>query len=179
MGPGMDFVRAVRRKLPGASIIVENLGGLSKEAKAFVKESGFPKMSVVQYSFYKKDNPRLSRMDGGNFIAYTGTHDADTLVGWIKKPANLSYVENAKRELGVRTKKELLDAMIREVLSAPSIFSIVQLQDYIGLGNAYRVNRPGTISKRNWSMKLKASMLTKGLARKMREMKRKTGTPIN
>ena len=104
-----------------------------------------------------------------NFIAYTGTHDNDTLVGWLDH-SSLDYEKNnAKLYLGLNAEEGYNWGMIRGVWSSIANVAIAPIQDFLGLGNEARMNLPSS-SGGNWSWRMKANSLNNQLARKISDM---------
>jgi len=84
-GPGLAFVEALRRELPGAAIIAEDLGYLTPEVKALLKASGYPGMKVLQFAFDSREpSDYIPYAYERNCVVYTGTHDNPTALGWFK-----------------------------------------------------------------------------------------------
>ena len=104
-------------------------------------------MYVFQFGVFDKNQ----RPDE-NTIVYTGTHDNETLFGWLK---GLSEKDILLLNEMFGHPYNLFDKIIKHVISLPSKFTILPLQDILMLDNASRINFPGTISKNNWTWKLK------------------------
>lgn len=82
-GPGEKLVDAVKLTAGDKLIIAEDLGDITKEVEALLKYSGLPGMRVFQFSFLGGDNPHLPHNYIKNCIAYSGTHDNNTLLGYL------------------------------------------------------------------------------------------------
>lgn len=109
---------------------------------------------------------------GANSVLYTGTHDNDTLMGFLKS------VGEAKREsfaemLGCK-RTELFENILRAGSSSKAELFIVPMQDYLKLGSEARMNIPG-VAEGNWSWQMKASDLSDKLADSINELRKSSG----
>lgn len=167
-GPGMDFIRAIREKLPGLPVFAEDLGYLTDEVRKMVRESGFPGMKVLQFAFDPDGKSvYLPYRYGRNSVVYTGTHDNTTTEDWQHSapPGDVAF---ARRYLGVEPGGDLTGPMIRAALESVSDTCIIPLQDYLRLGKEARINTPGTFGE-NWCWRVQKGALTRELAGRIRE----------
>ena len=83
-GPGRELFSVLRKELGDLPIIAENLGVITPEVEDIRHEFGFPGMAILQFAFGK--DPQAPRFKPHNYVrdlvAYTGTHDNDTVAGW-------------------------------------------------------------------------------------------------
>jgi 4-alpha-glucanotransferase len=102
-----------------------------------------------------------------NCVVYTGTHDNETLYGWLDNVGKASLAE-AKRFMDIKwiTKKGFVKKMIRLAISSPANYCIIPIQDYLCLGNEARINEPSTLGT-NWRWRLVEGQLTDKLADEM------------
>lgn len=149
-GPGEKLVDAIKQTAGDKLIIAEDLGDITKEVEALLKYSGLPGMRVFQFSFLGGDNPHLPHNYIKNCIAYSGTHDNNTLLGYLW-------------ELDEQTRQRMLcycgfkgddwgsgcDDIIRTLFASSAGLVILPIQDVLGYGSDTRMNRPGT-AKGNW-----------------------------
>ncbi|MGA0134442.1 MAG: 4-alpha-glucanotransferase, partial [Opitutales bacterium] len=150
-GPGMAFLRA----LGDAPLVAEDLGMLSPGVEALRKEAGLPGMSVLQFGFGgpKAGNPHHPENVAEDRVAYTGTHDNDTLVGWL---ATLTEGEReALREAFGGEDPGAAD-LTGSVLSSPAVAAFLPAQDLLGLDGAARFNAPGRPDG-NWRWRMPAA----------------------
>lgn len=152
-GPGMHLFAAL--KLPQESIIAEDLGLLTEDVFELLEATGFAGMKVLQFAFNIEDkayeNGYLPRNYTANCIAYTGTHDNDTLFGYLQN------IDDATREFICKYYKfpatisdELLaEAMLQSILNSEARIKIIPMQDYLQLGSFARINTPSTLGI-NW-----------------------------
>jgi len=163
-GPGKDFIDTVKAALKDKKIIAEDLGYLTDEVYQMLKYSGYPGMKLIQYAFDDREaGDYLPHNYPVNTVVYPGTHDNDTLKGWLKT-APKSYVRDAMTYTGVCCKKELPDAMIRLTLQSVSSLAVIPIQDWLGLGSKARINTPSTVGGNNWCWRLSGRDINKKLA---------------
>lgn len=161
--PGSKLVAILNSWFHGLKFIAEDLGVITPDVAELLKESGWPGMKVLEFAWgVDSYSEYLPHNHVKNCICYIGTHDNDTLAGWIKN-ADRKEVEHARRYLGVEDMDDLPEAMIRSAMSSVSSLFVAQIQDYLGLGSEGRINTPGT-SGTNWTWRLKPGQLTEDLA---------------
>lgn len=168
-GPGMDFFNAMKAELGDVAIIAEDLGLLTPTVVKLLEDTGYPGMKVLEFAFDSgEDNDYLPHNYTANSVVYTGTHDNDTLMGWVAtaKEKDIAYAsEYANR----RDDEEFNWAIIRLAYSSVSNLAIIQMQDILGLGSEARVNIPSTLGG-NWVWRIKPDALTPQLATKIRNL---------
>ena len=159
-GPGIDFFNAIKKNVPDIKIIAEDLGHLTPEVYELLEACGFPGMKVLQFAFDPyRDNPYLPYNYPKNCVAYTGTHDNDTLKDWYKNEHNKPFVRDY---LNVSEDEWVPAAMIRTILASRADTVIIPIQDYLGYGR--RMNTPGTVGPDNWSYRIRCDALNDNLA---------------
>lgn len=149
-GPGMAFITA----LGDAPLVAEDLGMLSPGVEVLRKEAGLPGMSVLQFGFGgpKEGNPHHPENVTEDRVAYTGTHDNDTLMGWLDAASETERL--ALRE-AFRGRDPSADDLVRSVLSSPAVAAFLPAQDLLGLGGTARFNSPGRADG-NWRWRMTA-----------------------
>lgn len=167
-GPGMKLFHAVESALGKKNIIAEDLGYLTKEVRDLLRDSGFPGMKVLEFAFDEYDTGRneyLPHNHVQNAVAYLGTHDNNTVVGWYRELSDgqRRYVNEYLR-LG---SGELHWEFIQSLFSSVAELVIVQMQDILGLDESARMNMPST-SGCNWSWRARKDYFTQELAEKLR-----------
>jgi len=168
-GPGYDIFKAIKEKSGKKEVIAEDLGYLTPSVMKLVKKSGYPGMKVLLFAFDSREPSNyLPHNYDHNCVVYTGTHDNDTVEGWIKS-AGRADVSFALKYLGVKRRKDLRKALIRAALSSTADTAVIPLQDYLGLDNSARINKPSTIGT-NWKWRLLPGELSEELAQEMAEM---------
>jgi 4-alpha-glucanotransferase len=176
-GPGARLFEAVERELGPLPLIAEDLGIITPAVEQLRDALGLPGMRVLQFAFGGGDadaeNPHRPENYPTAAVAYTGTHDNNTALGWYRNEAS----PQARRELAERTPVAGDDAgwgMIELVLESNADVAIVPLQDVLGLGGEGRMNTPGSISG-NWQWRFRAGDLTPALAARLRDLTACTG----
>jgi 4-alpha-glucanotransferase len=165
-GPGKDLFESLRGSLGELPLIAEDLGDITPEVVELRESLGLPGMRVLQFGFSHPENPFLPHnYKDTNWVAYTGTHDNDTTVGWWKN-ADGDTRRFARKYLG----KEYVEArdFIRLAYSSTAKWAVVPMQDLLGLGSETRMNTPGTTNG-NWRWRM-GGRVSSGLAARMRSM---------
>jgi 4-alpha-glucanotransferase len=174
-GPGAEFFAILEKHLGKLPLVAEDLGVITPGVNRLKHRFGYPGMKVLPFSFGDGQSaPDFPHNTGCNTIAYTGTHDNDTLLGWYQKldstEPNLKRIvlEHIKRlELG----SDWSDAGVCEQLIKLTYLSqantvILPLQDVLGLDTEARMNTPGTVGG-NWSWRLEPGMITAKAAERL------------
>lgn len=181
-GPRESFFYALQKHFPQLPLIAEDLGVITPEVHALRDRFGLPGMRVLQFAF--GNDPLSDEYKPMNYIqncvAYTGTHDNDTLIGWLygdrghstRKPKEirmekrnaLSYLGNVKRD-----RKNIHWELIRLLMMSSANLVILPMQDLLGLREEARMNRPAT-AKGNWEWRLLRGQLTPSVIKGLTEM---------
>lgn len=165
-GPGMDLFTTLEQKLGKLPIIVEDLGFLTPSVHKLLKDSGFPGMKVIQFAFdSREDSDYLPHNYPKHCVVYTGTHDNDTVMGWIKTAPKAS-VKYAKEYLNLTKEEGYNWGMMRGAWASVADMAIVPMQDLIGLGTEARINVPSTLGD-NWKWRATEDQITNQLAKKL------------
>ncbi|MDR1028136.1 MAG: 4-alpha-glucanotransferase [Clostridiales Family XIII bacterium] len=163
-GPGAHFIDAVRDAVPGLCVIAEDLGILTEDVHALRRRSGYPGMLVLQFAFTPgEDSAYLPHNHIRNSVVYTGTHDNNTLKGWIRD-SDANVIEYAYRYLGLSGTGNLSKAMIRAAIAGVAETAVIPMQDWLGLGAEARINAPSTVGGDNWRWRLRREQLTEKLS---------------
>ena len=167
-GPGMKLFHAVEHALGRQAIIAEDLGYLTPQVRQLLRDSGFPGMKVLEFAFDSRgeESDYLPHNYDKHCVAYVGTHDNDTALGWLES------LTEEDRALAVDylklTEAEGLNwGLMRGVWASPAGTAIVQAQDLLGLGREARMNEPSTLGT-NWKWRALPGAFTPELARKLR-----------
>lgn len=167
-GPGMDFFDKLKNKLEDIDLIAEDLGYYTPSLKSLLKDSGYPGMRVLEFAFDSRDDHKSDYLPHKyieNTIAYTGTHDNDTLIGWINS-AYLGDIKYACDYVGAKNSKDLPKLLMKSLWMSKAKLVIVQAQDILGLDGKARMNIP-SVPKGNWSWRAKRDIFTYDLAEKL------------
>ncbi len=175
-GPGMELFRAVERAIGKQPIIAEDLGFLTDSVRELLHESGFPGMRVLEFAFDSRDSAGSEYLPHNyvpHCVAYTGTHDNDTILGWFDSadPVDAAY---AVEYLRLTEQEGYHWGMMRALWGSVASLTVAQAQDVLGLGGEARMNTPSTVGA-NWRWRALPGCFTPALARKLRHMTRLYG----
>ena len=169
-GPGMDFVKAVKKGLPELNMIAEDLGFLTQEVLDLRDASGFPGMKVLEFAFDSREpSDYLPHTYVSNTVCYTGTHDNMTMRQWFENAAP-EAVEYATEYMNLSEKEGLVWGVVRTAYASVSDLCVIQMQDLLNLGAEARMNFPGTLSDSNWTWRASDDFMSKDLAKKILNM---------
>ena len=150
-GPGMDFICAVKEKLPHIRMIAEDLGFLTQGVLDLRDESGFPGMKVLEFAFDSREpSTYLPHTYPKNSVCYTGTHDNMTMRQWFET-APEDAVAYATEYMCLREDEGMVWGVIRTAMSSVSDLCVIPMQDLLNLGGEARMNFPGTMTGANWT----------------------------
>lgn len=168
-GPGMELFRAVERSIGHKDIIAEDLGFLTDGVRRLLADSGFPGMKVLEFGFDHSDsgqNGYLPHNMERGCVAYVGTHDNDTALGWLEGMEDPADRETAVRYMGLNKEEGYNWGVMRTLWASPAGLTVVQAQDVLGLGSDARMNRPATVG-RNWRWRALPGAFDQALAKKL------------
>jgi 4-alpha-glucanotransferase len=174
-GPGAEIFHAVTAALGEVAIIAEDLGDFDDESRAGLdalqQEFGYPGMKVLQFAFSAGPvDPFLPHnYDTRDVVAYTGTHDNDTTIGWYETTSTEAERDYARKYLG-RTGSDIAWDLIRLGWASVANTAITTVQDLLSLGHEARMNTPSTVGAPNWCWRLSAGALTETVADQLLEM---------
>jgi 4-alpha-glucanotransferase len=153
LAPGDDLLAAIKGALPNICLVAEDLGIITDEVNALRNKYHLPGMKILQFAFSGEEaNPYLPHHIEGNSVAYTGTHDNDTTLGWYQSSherqrkhvhAYLQSSHSEQHELNMP--KDLIDMAMK----SNALLAIIPMQDILELDSSHRMNTPGT-STGNW-----------------------------
>ena len=167
-GPGMDLFNTIRYRLGDVKVIAEDLGLMTEGVRRLVKASGYPNMKVLQFAVDPADiacsNDYWPHNYNANCVVYTGTHDNETVAGWLAglDEASMKQVRDCLCNYDTADDK-LYKSMINLAMASVAKDCIVPAQDHLGLPNTARMNQPGTVGF-NWRWRLLPGQLTDELA---------------
>ena len=152
-----DLKGMLRAEGFGMKILVEDLGHLDAGVKNLLKLSGLPGMDIWQFTAKHMKEMCEKEPEKAKLRAfYTGTHDNNTLVGYLKERSDKNYHENGEHwdnsSSEVGSTVEAL-AVIRRIYESPAVLAMLQIQDVLMLGEEARMNVPG-VPEGNWTWKI-------------------------
>lgn len=173
-GPSMDFFNAIEDSLGKKQIIAEDLGYMTDSVRRLVKDTGFPNMKVFEFAFDSRDtgsrNDYLPHNYNENCIAYTGTHDNQTVVSWFDTISKEEQYMTREYLCDYYTpKSELYKVFISAIMRSKANVCIIPIQDYLGLDDTARMNKPST-SGNNWQWRLDKKHLSNSLRNEILKM---------
>ena len=173
IGEGTALFKVLKKKVPDIRIVAEDLGCVNKRVRRLLDRCGFPGMKVLTFGFDDDEsNPHFPGCYSSNTVVYTGTHDNDTLVGWINT-ASEHALSLAMKVLHFDSKEQAADAFIRAVFESPCDTAVIPMQDLLKLGTEARMNLPGTIGG-NWLWRMKPDSMTLELSMKYSKLNAET-----
>lgn len=168
-GPGIALFNAIKKKLGRKKVIAEDLGFLTDSVIKLVKKTGYPGMKILQFAFDADgDSEYLPHNYSKNCVVYTGTHDNDTTVSWVKHMSDKD-VKFAMDYLCVDSKDKIAKACVRAAIASSADTAIIPIQDYLGLDGEARINVPSTLGT-NWKWRMAKDALTEDLAAEIKEL---------
>jgi 4-alpha-glucanotransferase len=183
-GPGAELFEAVQQALGPLPIIAENLGVITPEVEALRERFSWPGMAILQFAFGSDDASDSFKPHNypRNRVAYTGTHDNDTTVGWwaagvgdtTRTPAAVEAERSLCRRYLGTAGAEIHWDLVRLLLMSVADTVIVPLQDVLGIGSEGRMNLPGRATG-NWRWRFRSEDLTPEIGDRLAEMTRLYG----
>lgn len=152
--PGQELFTVLLRRFGVLPLIAEDLGVITADVRELKHVFGFPGMKIVQFAFGKEWAKHVPHLYDQDCVAYTGTHDNNTVAGWFVNEANQTERQTLARYLGrVPTPEDVHMAFIRLAMQSVANTTIFPMQDVLGLGSTHRMNRPATLGD-NWLWRL-------------------------
>lgn len=159
-GPGMELINKINEVVSDKLIMAEDLGEITPEVEKLVKDSGYPGIRVFQFGFLGDyDNPHMPHNYCNNCVAYTGTHDNNTLLGYLweldegNKKRMLEYCNYHSPDW-----ERGYDSILRSIFASCAGIVILPIQDLLGYGSDTRLNIPGKADG-NWQFRITKEQL--------------------
>lgn len=176
-GPDIELFNAIKKSLGELPIIAEDLGLITEGVKKLRDDSGFPGMKILQFAFDPSEagkdgmvNAFLPHMYPNASVVYTGTHDNDTMQGWldsasdaaVKIAAEYAFSKKMTEAEARAASKDgsLNDALVRCAIASCADMAVIPMQDILDLGAEARMNIPNTTGT-NWAWRMDEGSLTK------------------
>ena len=155
-GPGMKLFDEILKNLKKERIIAEDLGTYGEDVIKLLNKTGIKGMRVIQFGFSDDDSTHLPHNYSENCVAYIGTHDNNTLLGWLwdlsedARKNVLDYCGFKGDDWGKGGyDSESCRAIIETVFKSSAPIVVIPFQDLCGFGSDARMNIPG-VPKDNW-----------------------------
>ena len=166
-GPGMGLVSVLMSWFHDLSFIAEDLGYVTPEVRKLLSDSGLPGMRILQFAFDAHgESDYLPHRCCSNSVCYIGTHDNDTVMGWLSTMSGDDR-KFAERYMHITPDEGWCWGMIRTGMSTVSDLFVMQMQDLLELPGSCRVNTPGTTGS-NWQWRMLPGALDKKLSKRLR-----------
>ncbi len=150
LGPGYEFFKLACETFGQLPIIAEDLGLITPRVRGLVASCGFLGMDIIQFA--DGGDPLGGYAPRPEKIVYTGTHDNQTLLGYIR--SRYPHIDE----------DEAFEDLMRKVVACDAEVRIVPLQDVLGLGDEARMNVPG-VAAGNWTWQADAAEVEAALER--------------
>ncbi|MEE0956535.1 MAG: 4-alpha-glucanotransferase [Ruminococcus sp.] len=174
VGPRIKFFRMMEEECGEFEIVAEDLGTLTPDVTELMEQTGYPGMKVLEFAFDSgEENDYLPHNYTENCVVYTGTHDNDTVMGWLET-ADPKDVEYARSYCKMADDEPFNWGLIRTAYYSKADTAIVPLQDILGLGSEARMNTPSTTGS-NWIWRFDPADLTDELANKLKSLSVESG----
>ncbi len=176
-GPGQAFFDVLAREFPGLPFVAEDLGTLDDDVYKLRDDNGLYGMRILQFGFDgTPDNPHRPHTFSTSCIAYTGTHDNETLHGWwdgldadMREQVAQYYQFSLSDEIG-----RIVWSFIEAAIGSRADVAVIPIQDLLVLDNRARMNDP-SVFVGNWSWRMPANGLSRELAESLRALAQRYG----
>lgn len=173
-GPNLDLFHAIKAALGEKQVIAEDLGYMTDTVREMVKNSGYPGMKVLEFAFDSRDTGCASDYLPHNYpensAAYTGTHDNETIQGWLSSITE-EEISSVRAYLcdDYTPIDELYKPLIAVLMRSKANMCIIPMQDYMGCDNSCRMNKPSTVGI-NWKWRVTEEELSEKLQKEINDM---------
>ena len=170
-GPGIDLFRCAQQHLGWHPMIAEDLGYVTDSVRQLVRDSGFPGMKVLEFAFDSRDSGSASDYLPHNYpenaVVYTGTHDNETVIGWFQSVAPEDRALARQYLCDAYTPDaQLHKPFLALAMGSVAKWCVIPMQDYLGLDNSCRINKPSTIGC-NWRWRVTQAQLSGALQKEI------------
>ncbi len=175
--PGKDFLNTLKKIFPHLPIVAEDLGAITPKVREIINHFGLPGMKIVQFAFGEDNSMHhfLPHTYEKNFVVYTGTHDNNTVCGWLEGEASAEDKRRLFRYLGREVPVEEIHwALIRLAMMSVARWVILPMQDVLGLGGDARMNMP-SVAHGNWEWRLLPGQVTASVSERLLEITEASG----
>lgn len=186
--PGKELFATLQMNLGELPVIAEDLGVITPDVEELRDGFGFPGMRILQFAFGgDAKNHDLPHNYINNCVAYTGTHDNDTTIGWwlsqagagsTRDAAAISHEHDFAMKYLDSDGTEIHWDMIRAVWASVVDTAIAPMQDLLGIGTEGRMNLPASTGG-NWQWRLTGDAITPEVIARLKELTETYGRAIN
>lgn len=168
-GPDVDLFNTFKAEFGNdLPIIAEDLGVITPAVKNLLSATDFPGMKVLQFAFsVNNDNAYLPHNIIKKCVVYTGTHDNDTIMGWLHS-ATSAQIKQAKNYLNHQSDDGFNWAMIKAALGSVADTCIIPMADFLSADSRARINTPSTLEN-NWCWRIDSGCINPWLANIIKE----------
>jgi 4-alpha-glucanotransferase len=166
-GPGTSLFQAIRKELGDVILLAEDLGPASAQVQQLRIDAGIPGMRLLQFAFSGDENQHLPHHYPADCVAYTGTHDNNTTLGWWRE-LTADEQNRVRGYLGMPG-DDICSAAVRAVMASVAAWAILPLQDVLGLDAGARMNVPGQAAG-SWRWRFDLRDFTPGLEFRLRRL---------
>ncbi len=169
-GPGMKLIDAIKQAAGDTEIIAEDLGDITPEVHALVRDSGFSGMRVFQFGFLSEsDSVHRPHHYPENCVAYTGTHDNNTLLGYLWELSDDARAHMLRYCGHTGAWESGCESILRAVFASHARLVVLPIQDLLGYGSDTRLNIPGKADG-NWAYRVTKEQLDSIDKRRFKEL---------
>ncbi len=178
LAPGVALLTAIKQALPNICLVAEDLGIITDEVNHLRLHFQLPGMKILHFAFGgDSDNPYLPENIEENSVAYTGTHDNDTTLGWYQAldEAQLEHLHAyLVAHLGEAHERNMPMDLVSMAMHCKAMLAVVPMQDVLELDGQHRMNTPGTATG-NWHWRFNWTQLTDGMRAQFAHVVKESG----
>ena len=171
-GPGKELFDEIEKESPDIHINAEDLGVITRSVRKLIRECNYPGMKILQFAFDgSKNNSYLPKNHTPNSVVYIGTHDNQTLKGFVNDldDEKKEYIRSCFRY----KEKTIEELLIKALFKSKSNLAIINACDMLLKDDNYRMNEPSTSNDKNWSFRLLSLKNLLKLKNKYRRLNKK------
>jgi 4-alpha-glucanotransferase len=171
-GPGANLFDTLKHHFPALPLIAEDLGIITPDVTALMNRFHLPGMKLLLFAFGADlpTHPYAPHNYTPHCVAYTGTHDNNTIRGWIRQEISPEELRRLYSYLGREADEHTLHwELVRLLMMSVAETVILPLQDLLGLGEECRMNRPST-GQGNWEWRVLPQQMTRRIVARLADM---------
>jgi len=160
-GPREDLFNAIKNAFGDLPFIAEDLGEINDPVYELRDAFQFAGMKVLQFAFGDDmpQSPYIPHNYSENFIAYTGTHDNNTIRGWYRQEGSRHHQQIEQYVGQALTEDDIHIVMGRLAYASVANIAILPMQDVLGIDELGRMNTPAS-GDNNWQWRLLPGQIT-------------------